>query len=1277
MNQSFEKYKNLWISINSIIEDQPQNIQNKFNLFEDPMDGFDNKIDYNGEYGDLLSFKNQIMNELNQDEYREPKPLHKYSIERIGNFDLKRDIKKIKDFDEVFIVKSEDHNIDRPFILDVNDGSYFYTDKKERDDDEEILSNLFDDVKHQYKENLNQSKGDEFQGGFSNGVWNFMKNYDDIFGIFYHNKIRTDEQDEQIEQILRQSDCNDAEIASYLVSAAARHADYNNFKVNKRSLLDVRNNMKRYGNNHYFESKLNQSSDNKDELIRSLIELSNGIDNDHNLQRYVLTAKEISNNIKKYIKTIGWNGSFKKDSNIQFEDKQLTQAINLLKSYERSRMQTNLIFDLEELANYIGTIKNELRDKSNKKYGNDNLSNAKSKESYMSYWNESKLNEPSSYETKLAKERAWLSKYAKYIDMGTYPEDEFNSEKEFYDDVERTEKMIEYLKGKTKSINQSWDGKSEIKLDYFMNLWSDLYGEYFDQEYPGVYDVLSSEDEFKLSKLEKIWKESYGENFKEEYNGIYNILKSGKIQQSNDISQEQSLRIFKYICTQLKNDKTNLQSFKDDWERVNSEQMVDPKYVYGEILSDYGFNIDNLLDPITESRKLNQSDDTYYYNIGGSTIPLTKKPKDRQEKIKLIYDYYKNYNFDDAYIDAKLLTQFSVGEIKSVMKNIINEGAGVPNKKFAATLMIPIEYSQDNSEDENYWIFKDLKERILDCLPNDFREIGKHINHYNLSNGDYVLAEGAYSYLVAEEDDYANLNLMFVPNFNEEDYMEGDDVTYEEEMKNFKDEVNQTAEKLFKEFKGHIRMSKGGYTSGEYKGQPIAESKEYKIKMVNISEIKPGDIILHNGKESTVSAKDIKQDKFMGKTIFGDSYALGNKSVALLIYGNLNESQNQSNINSPREYLNSLFGKRIDPKDYEKINNNVVSKFGSSVINLFASTEGADKVDNATKYQQYFKSNQKIMESKLLNEAKVQAATKIDKEELLDNFYFMFKNQHKDQIANKESIKYSDIKEWFASAYKSDQINFKEFYQKFRDDDSIKVVTESEVETFEDGDVQKIDQIFGTMKKIKDGITDASRKIDDFVESDSNIDKLACKIQEGLNAGYSNIDNMLEQLDIELGYQSKQKLVENLKKKNIPVFETDPMNLQIGSTVTNESGIVGKIFDIQENRIAYQSGAEIITESNESVYLIESEMNQSDEQELERKYKQDKIYLIENWDKLFELLNLHPSEYDQGKIVKTFDKLEGDNDQRPNYSIMEIVSDALDDNHIMFNYNELERFFNR
>jgi hypothetical protein len=55
--------------------------------------------------------------------------------------------------------------------------------------------------------------------------------------------------------------------------------------------------------------------------------------------------------------------------------------------------------------------------------------------------------------------------------------------------------------------------------------------------------------------------------------------------------------------------------------------------------------------------------------------------------------------------------------------------------------------------------------------------------------------------------------------------------------------------------------------------------ENHTIKLAHISEIKSGDTILHNGEMRTVSGTDIKGNSFIGKTIFGDSYNLGNKQV--------------------------------------------------------------------------------------------------------------------------------------------------------------------------------------------------------------------------------------------------------------------------------------------------------------------------------------------------------------------------------------------------------------
>lgn len=54
------------------------------------------------------------------------------------------------------------------------------------------------------------------------------------------------------------------------------------------------------------------------------------------------------------------------------------------------------------------------------------------------------------------------------------------------------------------------------------------------------------------------------------------------------------------------------------------------------------------------------------------------------------------------------------------------------------------------------------------------------------------------------------------------------------------------------------------------------------MKMVHIRAVKVGDTVLHNGIARTVTAGNITYDDFMGKKIWGDSYALGLKKVILI-----------------------------------------------------------------------------------------------------------------------------------------------------------------------------------------------------------------------------------------------------------------------------------------------------------------------------------------------------------------------------------------------------------
>jgi hypothetical protein len=58
----------------------------------------------------------------------------------------------------------------------------------------------------------------------------------------------------------------------------------------------------------------------------------------------------------------------------------------------------------------------------------------------------------------LEMELDWVNKYSEYIDEGRFPEDDYNSEAEFYDDLERTENRIEELKGQIKEKESANEG---------------------------------------------------------------------------------------------------------------------------------------------------------------------------------------------------------------------------------------------------------------------------------------------------------------------------------------------------------------------------------------------------------------------------------------------------------------------------------------------------------------------------------------------------------------------------------------------------------------------------------------------------------------------------------------------------------------------------------------------------------------------------------------------------------------------------------------------------
>jgi hypothetical protein len=59
-----------------------------------------------------------------------------------------------------------------------------------------------------------------------------------------------------------------------------------------------------------------------------------------------------------------------------------------------------------------------------------------------------------------------------------------------------------------------------------------------------------------------------------------------------------------------------------------------------------------------------------------------------------------------------------------------------------------------------------------------------------------------------------------------------------------------------------------------------------KVESVHISQITVGDTIIHDGEMRTVNANNIKNDSFLGRSIFGDSYNLGTKKVIKVMIEN-------------------------------------------------------------------------------------------------------------------------------------------------------------------------------------------------------------------------------------------------------------------------------------------------------------------------------------------------------------------------------------------------------
>lgn len=65
-------------------------------------------------------------------------------------------------------------------------------------------------------------------------------------------------------------------------------------------------------------------------------------------------------------------------------------------------------------------------------------------------------------------------------------------------------------------------------------------------------------------------------------------------------------------------------------------------------------------------------------------------------------------------------------------------------------------------------------------------------------------------------------------------------------------------------------------------GYNIRVYKDVQLVGKHITDIKPGNTVLHNGQACTVSASNLSRGDFMGALLFGDSYSLGNKPVIVI-----------------------------------------------------------------------------------------------------------------------------------------------------------------------------------------------------------------------------------------------------------------------------------------------------------------------------------------------------------------------------------------------------------
>lgn len=59
------------------------------------------------------------------------------------------------------------------------------------------------------------------------------------------------------------------------------------------------------------------------------------------------------------------------------------------------------------------------------------------------------------------------------------------------------------------------------------------------------------------------------------------------------------------------------------------------------------------------------------------------------------------------------------------------------------------------------------------------------------------------------------------------------------------------------------------------------------VEPTHIEDLRPGDVVLYQGKEKTVGIKDVKSCRFMGISLFGYNYKCGSEPVLVVDYSSV------------------------------------------------------------------------------------------------------------------------------------------------------------------------------------------------------------------------------------------------------------------------------------------------------------------------------------------------------------------------------------------------------